>query len=168
MFKNIKLERVPRMLLIGVLLLSLVVVLLWQRQTVPNTYRRNFMTIEVGDQVLEVVLAETPTQIQRGLSYRSDIGAEGMLFILPKEARPTFWMYEMQFPLDFVWIRGNEVVDIHTFIDPAKVTGGEIKEVRPDESVTHVLEVPAGWVEGKKIEPGARVRLSGDRYEKMW
>ncbi len=35
-----------------------------------------------------------------------------MLFIFNKPGKYYFWMKEMLFPLDFVWINGNHVVDL--------------------------------------------------------
>lgn len=98
-----------------------------------------------GAQVLHVVVADTPAAVARGLSYQSALNADGMLFVLPARSTPVFWMFAMQFPLDFVWIDDGEIVDLHENI-PAPSAGEEPMRVRPNHPVTHVLEVPAGFV----------------------
>lgn len=129
---------------------------------------RRFQHIEIQGETLSVVVSETPAQIQRGLSYRQALGADGMLFVLPAAARPTFWMYEMQFPLDFLWIQDGVIVDLHSNVLPPTATGGEVLTIQPRTTVTHVLELPAGWVEAHQVERGMSVILRDDHWQNLW
>jgi uncharacterized membrane protein (UPF0127 family) len=130
---------------------------------------KKFQNILVGDQELSVEVADTPEKITLGLSYRDEIGTDGLLFVMPSKDIPSFWMRGMHFGLDFVWISddgvgGYEVVDISENVpapeDPNNLATLEI--IQPKEAVTHVLEVPEGWVENSGIEIGNIVRLSVD------
>src|SRR3989344_4633932 len=52
-----------------------------------------------------VELAQTPAAQQQGLSGRKSLGAnQGMLFIFPQDEARQFWMKEMNFPLDIIWL----------------------------------------------------------------
>ena len=54
-----------------------------------------------------------------GLSGRSSLAEnEGMLFIFDTPAVYEFWMKDMNFPLDFIWINNGLVVDLSEHIPP--------------------------------------------------
>jgi len=74
------------------------------RNSVTPLEKRSYETITVGDQDLTVEVVNTPSKTELGLSYRDEIGADGMLFELPQKQVPTFWMKGMLFDLDLVWI----------------------------------------------------------------
>lgn len=129
--------------------------------------QRRFADLPLDDQYYSVILSETPAQIKQGLSYRESIGADGMLFLFERETQPVFWMYEMRFPLDFIWIRNNEVVDIQQNVQPPRpeTPDSQIARVQPNQPVTAVLEVPAGFIEKKSIKIGTRVgQLTKSRF----
>lgn len=107
-----------------------------------NTERQ---TIRVGDQELFVEIADTLQLQVRGLSGRPSLGEqEGMLFVYESPQILSFWMKDMNFAIDIIWIDGNRAIT------------GIIANVSPDtfpqtfSSVSpaqYVLEVPAGWAE---------------------
>ena len=68
----------------------------------------------MGNATFTVDLADTPEKRTRGLSGRPALYANsGMLFVFESESRLVFWMQEMQFSLDFVWIGSDcSVADI--------------------------------------------------------
>ncbi len=70
--------------------------------------------VKIGDALFPVDLALTSEQQSQGLSGREVMEADtGMLFIFQSEGNLTFWMKEMHFPLDIVWIGANcTVVDV--------------------------------------------------------
>ena len=58
--------------------------------------------------VYVVDLAVTPEERVQGLSGRPSMDAErGMLFVYDEDGPRTFWMPNMHFPLDMVWIRAD-------------------------------------------------------------
>ncbi|MCX8009506.1 MAG: DUF192 domain-containing protein, partial [Patescibacteria group bacterium] len=64
-------------------------------------------------------LFDTQEKRTRGLSGRDFLPEnKGMLFIFEKPDYYTFWMKEMKFPLDFIWIRGDEIVEITENVKP--------------------------------------------------
>ena len=71
-------------------------------------------------------------------------------------------MKERLFPLDFIWIKDGEIVQIDENI-PAPAPGtpdNELNFISPKESVNYVLEVNAGFVEKNGIEVGDEVVIS--------
>ncbi|MBU0576044.1 DUF192 domain-containing protein [Patescibacteria group bacterium] len=96
---------------------------------------------------LEVV--NTPQSITQGLGGRDELGVEGMLFVFGQELMPAFWMKEMRFDLDLVWIKDMRVVEITERV-PAPIEGvsaTQLPTYSPSQSVDMVLEVKAGQVQ---------------------
>jgi len=147
----------------------------WQQDSMPATQsesaaQRSFSQLKIGEQTFEVVLSETPAEITQGLSDRQTIGAQGMLFLLPEKRAVSFWMYRMNFPLDFVWVADGQVVDLHENVPavPFNTPEQEIPVVAPAMAVEMVLEVPVGFIQENDIERGMRVELAPTRTLKRW
>jgi uncharacterized membrane protein (UPF0127 family) len=117
-------------------------------------------TIGVGGELtrdLYVEVVSTPAEITQGLSGRDVIGSDGMLFVFDEALVPSFWMKEMRFPLDMVWIRDGVVVDVHRDV-PAPGAGtaeAALPRYQPSEAVDMVLELPAGSAQEWGVAPGS-------------
>jgi uncharacterized membrane protein (UPF0127 family) len=150
--------------IVAIVLLLVVGVVLYarfHRSEPKSTFAdREIITLTIGDATLKrVEIVNTPASIQQGLSGRDTLGADGMLFILDKEEIPTFWMKEMKFALDFVWIRDNRVADITEHV-PAPAVGTALTELKlyhPNQAVHMVLELPAGAIQQQTIHVGDTV-----------
>lgn len=71
--------------------------------------RQNLLTI--GDNTWNVEIASTTTEKALGLSGRDGLGEnDGMLFLFDRPGVQNFWMKDMKFPLDMIWISGGQVV----------------------------------------------------------
>lgn len=117
------------------------------------------VTVLVADQPLEVEIVNQPASITQGLSGRSEIGAEGMLFVLGSDRQAVFWMKDMLFDLDLVWIRDGEIVAILQNVPrPARGTpDAELELYSPEVLVDMVLEIPAGQAAAQGFEPGQQL-----------
>ena len=87
-----------------------------------------------------------------------------MLFIFETGVAPAFWMKEMRFPLDLVWI-GNDctVVDITAKV-PIPAPGTPLSMLlnyASRDPAAYTFEINAGEAEQHGITAGARVRFSG-------
>lgn len=95
-----------------------------------------------------------------GLSGRSSLGTnDGMLFLFPRKDRYSFWMKEMRFSLDFVWISEKKVVAIHEHVLPPP----PLSTFAPPTPVDAVLEVNAGFIERHGIHIGDPVEMVFDK-----
>lgn len=126
---------------------------------VRHTQDHQKITAIVNNRHLTLELVTTDASRERGLSGRSEIGSDGMLFVFLQPGPLAFWMKEMQFDLDFIWLNDGEVVDITLGV--VKPNPGESLDklpiVRPRIPANQVLEVN----KGKVAEWGIR---SGDRF----
>ncbi len=118
--------------------------------------------ILLGDKELEVEVVNTSESITQGLSGRESIGADGMLFILPERRVPTFWMKEMKFDLDMIWIDDYKVVDITTKVPKPEedLNLRELPLYSPSQVVDMVLEVEKGKAEDWNVEVGNVVKTN--------
>jgi len=107
---------------------------------------------------VQVELARTPAQRERGLMFRRELApGAGMLFLFPDEGYPGFWMKNTLIPLDLIFIAGRkEVVGIVAQARPESLEGLGVN--RPAK---YVLEVNAGFCEAHRIKVGNRVKLIG-------
>ncbi|KKS98346.1 MAG: hypothetical protein UV73_C0002G0060 [Candidatus Gottesmanbacteria bacterium GW2011_GWA2_43_14] len=110
----------------------------------------------INGRVIKLLVADTPSKRNRGLSFRESLSRDtGMLFIFDKKEAYSFWMNEMKFPLDFLWIDGVLVTDLSENIPPPD--GNNIETVTPQNPVDKVLEVNSGIIKELEIKIGDRI-----------
>ena len=114
--------------------------------------------VKINNTTIKVEVAETPLAREKGLSGREKLDQnKGMLFIFPQKDYYSFWMKEMKFPIDIIWISDNRVVDIA--YDLPLQASEFLKTYQPKEPVNFVLEVNAGFSKKYNIKIGDRVEI---------
>jgi len=88
--------------------------------------------------------------------YRKELAKnKGMLFVFEKEVLPGFWMKNMEFPLDIIWINQDKrIIGINTNVFPCR---DSCESIVPPDRIKYALEVNAGFVEKNQIKAGDRV-----------
>ncbi len=113
------------------------------------------VVIEIGNQTILAEVAKTETQRAKGLAGRKNMKEnQGMLFIFEDADKRVFWMRGMKFPLDFIWIRGNEIRDLSPDV-PASYPS----LLTPREEVDKVLEVNVGFIDKYHVKIGDKVSI---------
>ena len=77
-----------------------------------NFKDNNFITVTLGTETLTLETAVSTEAVAQGLSGRTKIPADGMLFVFPEADMRYFWMKNMNFPLDIIWLSDNTIVGI--------------------------------------------------------
>lgn len=128
----------------------------------PENYRH---TITVGTKTLYADIATSTQDMAKGLSDRLNMNKDqGMLFNFESEQTPTFWMKDMNFALDFLWINNGRVIAITPNAPAApKNSDGSFDNSHlplysPPSPVNEVLEVNSGWAEKNSIQVGDAVK----------
>jgi hypothetical protein len=118
----------------------------------------DLVEVTVGDHAtVRAMIADTPTKRERGLAVRDSLADdEGMYFIFTEAGYPLFWMKDMKFPIDILWIRGDELVDMTLGLQPPG-PDGQLPQVGPRVAVDRVLEVPAGFAARHGLRLGIKV-----------
>ena len=120
-------------------------------------------TVSVGGATFSVELAVTSDEQQQGLSDRPsmDPGA-GMLFVYDSPKGVVFWMKNMHFPLDILWIAADcTLVDFSRNVPPpaSGTESSDLERYRPGAEIQYVLEVNAGVAAGMQV--GNTVEFGG-------
>lgn len=113
----------------------------------------NFTTeITLGETPLYVALADTPALRELGLSNTEELtSGQGMLFVLDQPEIPGFWMKDMNYPIDIIWITADKsVIGVSHSVSPDTYPN----RFSPQVPVLYVLETPAGFAESFAIQEG--------------
>ena len=130
----------------------------------PTTPDLSLPRVTIGTFAWPVELALTGEQQAQGLSGRAELAAgAGMLFVWNQESRRSFWMPDMKFPLDMVWLNGDCAVTHITHNAPPQAPGqsqADLPRYTVDQ-VQYVLEINAGEAERHGIQVGDQARFQG-------
>lgn len=121
-----------------------------------NGYRQ--ISVAVNGLVLVADIAATDEQRTKGLSVKDSLAEnEAMLFVFEDEAEHTFWMKNMKFPIDIIWIDTDKtVVHIEHNLQPCS---SELfcSTYKPNDDSLYVLETIGGFAEKHDVVKGSRV-----------
>lgn len=116
------------------------------------------IAITLGTTTISAPVAKTESDRTRGLSGRETLSdEEGLFFVFPIEEKYGFWMKDMNFSIDIIWVNDTfEVVGIEKDVSPRTYP----KVFYSPLPVRYVLEVPAGFSERYGVFPGTKLMLS--------
>ncbi len=107
---------------------------------------------------VEVEVANTNETRELGLGQRKSLPENsGMIFdfTYTKNAFPSFWMKDMQFALDIIWIRDNKIISIDQNIPvPNNNSSDNLPTYQPPGYVDYVLELNSGYTKKYNIKIG--------------
>mgnify|MGYP001610484727 CR=1 FL=1 len=116
----------------------------------------------IGDAVFNAELVHTSALRERGLSGRESLSeGDGMLFIFPSAAKYGFWMKDMRFALDLIWIRDGKVIGITEEVPAPQGASDVLETYYPPDNVDMVFEVAAGTSRRKGMRIGDAVHVGG-------
>lgn len=135
----------------------LLVILIILTSGIYLMYNREKRTAEIGGQKFTLELAQTPTERQKGLGGRKNLCPNcTMLFVFPEKGSYSFWMKDMNFDLDILWISDGKIVYIY------KNISHESKEIlTPPTLADKVLEINAGLSDKYNFQVGDDVKIGG-------
>lgn len=102
--------------------------------------RNRQMTVGGHTYTLETVT--TDAEQDKGLSGRRSLAKDkGMLFVFKAEDKHCFWMKDMRFPLDIIWLDSeHRVVHVEQNVSPDTYPNA----ICPSENSVYVIELNAG------------------------
>ncbi|MDE3095869.1 MAG: DUF192 domain-containing protein [Chloroflexota bacterium] len=117
-------------------------------------------TLRVAGHTIAVEVAADEASRERGLSGRAALPPDaGMLFDMGQVMTPRFWMKEMRFALDLVWIGADKrVAGVSADVPPQPgVPDSGLRLYASPAPVRYVLEVNAGAAQRLGLRQGAQV-----------
>ncbi len=127
--------------------------LLWYKQnqthtepSLPFQTQHRTVQVRVGTATFTAVLADTKEKQRIGLSnYQQLLPHEGMLFPFVPAQPATFWMKDMQIPIDLIWIKDSRVIGIEKNLPtPKNSDSTPLPTWASPAPIDAVLEVSAG------------------------
>lgn len=147
-------ERVIRWLRgpLGILLASIVI--LFGVVIVAQVIAKNSKTdiLQVNGRSFSLQIAKTEAERELGLGNRTSLpDNQGMLFVFPQVQPECFWMKDMHFSLDMVWVDANKkVVYIKHDVSPSTYPDSFC----PTQPVAYVIELNAGTTDTTGMKVG--------------
>ena len=103
---------------------------------------------------IHVEVADTSQKRSLGLGKRSGLKKDwGMLFVFEKRKTHSFWMKDMQFALDIIWLDNYRIVHILRNVQPA-IQGEKPSILAPPAPANFVLEIEAGRASELRLKQG--------------
>ncbi len=156
---------VRKILMIGILVLIIMAILWLPRfKKSSSTSGINVSAkpaipyVQIGSVTYEVEIANTNELRAHGLSDRSSLPSDkGMLFLFDQKGQYQFWMKDMHFPIDMIWIDGKTIVDISQSVPPPQPNEINPAIRQPRAADDKVLEVNAGEAKKQGFALGQQV-----------
>ena len=117
----------------------------------------SYKKIIIGNVVVKAEIAALLTEKQKGLSSRNFMRKNsGMLFIFSQPDFYPFWMKDMKFPIDIIWLDENlQIINIEKNITPDTFP----KKFMPQLPAKYVLEVNGGWSDKNEVKKGVNIKV---------
>ncbi|HEY9842421.1 MAG: DUF192 domain-containing protein [Candidatus Sericytochromatia bacterium] len=111
--------------------------------------------LELGDKRLQIELACTPAEQQRGLMFRRELAEDkGMLFVFASERPLSFWMKNTYLALSIAYLdAAGKIVDLQDMQPLDETSHPSAKPAR------YALEVNQGWFRRHGVSVGQQIRL---------
>ncbi|MDE2399661.1 MAG: DUF192 domain-containing protein [Patescibacteria group bacterium] len=127
---------------------------------IPNntSQAENIKYVKIAGKNIKVDLALTPSEQSQGLSGRASLDENtGMLFVFDRPDKYAFWMKDMNFSIDMIWIgEDNKIV----FIKKNALPKDYPETYQPgmdNNTARYVLEITAGFSEKNNLKIGDEV-----------
>ena len=109
--------------------------------------------VVIDGHVFSVQMVTSETDMQKGLGGQESICKKcGMLFQFSSPGEYDFWMKNMRFPLDIIWISQGKIVHLEKNVQPSFAG-----ILTPKTSADQVVEINAGNVDLFGIKIGDSV-----------
>jgi len=111
-------------------------------------------TIAIKGHTFQVEYADTPAEQEKGLGDRASLPAnQAMLFRFPTAAKQCFWMKDMHFFLDIIWLNSDkQVVHIEPDLSPQTYP-----KYYCADGTKYVIETNAGITQQLNLKTGETI-----------
>jgi len=110
-------------------------------------------TMSLKGEYLNIEIVKDSVSRTKGLSNRESLCETcGMLFVFEDPGKYIFWMNQMNFPIDIIYIKDYKITEV--FQNVEILTNGATTTVYPQKDADMVLELNSGWSKAHNLEPG--------------
>ncbi len=136
-------------IIVGVILLAICLLAVW---LIGKPHKS---IVGLNGLKITVEIAANPEARAIGLSkYKTLDYNRGMLFVYDQAQKQCFWMKDMKFAIDILWVGSDkQVLHIEENVQPNTYP----KQFCPEVMAKYVLEINAGLVDKKNIKTGQKL-----------
>jgi uncharacterized protein len=121
-------------------------------------------TADLNGHTVKLEIADEQSEQEKGLSNRDSLAKDtGMLFVFGRPERSyAFWMKDMHFPIDMIFLRDEKIVTIHANVPPY-LPGTKIQNLTtytPANDANRVLELNAGQAREFGLKEGDSIKFN--------
>jgi len=117
--------------------------------------------VTINKQAFTVYVAKTEKEKQIGLSGRNSISStQGMIFLFDKPDYYGFWMKNMKFSIDIVYLNNKKIVTIFPNVPYPKNATDQLPVYTPTAPADTVVEFKAGTADKYKFKVGDTATIS--------
>lgn len=114
--------------------------------------------VKIKDKEFTLALAQSEERKEIGLSYLESMPSDhGMAFIYKTADIYPFWMKDMNFDLDFIWVRNGKIVEVTPYVSSKPID--QFKITKPYTAVDTVIELNVGQIEANQLGVGDTVSM---------
>lgn len=114
----------------------------------------------ISNQTFKLKLAKTPKEQEIGLSETTSLPQnQGMLFVFESPGNYSFWMKNMQIPIDIIYINDDEITQIFEDVQPPANPNADLVIYSPQKASDKVLEINAGLSKKHNFKTGDKVEF---------
>ena len=115
--------------------------------------------VTIIDHSFKVTVAVSQQEQEIGLSKTKSLQQDqGMIFLFQKPGYYSFWMKDMKFPIDIIYINQDTIVTIKENAQPPKNDTENPTIYSPTEPSNKVLEIQAGLSQKYNFKNGDKVK----------
>jgi uncharacterized protein len=142
------------------LLLGIVVVIFITAIFMTLIYNIKTPRAIINGQAFKIQVVTEDKDKQIGLSNKNHLSSsQGMLFIFAKPDFYSFWMKDMKFPIDIIYINNNKVTTIIKNAPIPSSTNNNLTIYKPTSVSDKVLEINAGLSDKYNIQEGTSIKI---------
>ena len=146
-----------------ILVIILVLVLFGIGLVVFNLFGRNLIPNKppiavLNNHKVELLIAASQKDKEIGLSVYKNLPInQGMLFPFGRPAYYSFWMKNMKFPIDIIYLSNKKVVTIFENIEAPASKNSSLPIYVPNSPADTVLEIDAGLSKKYNLKIGDKI-----------
>lgn len=154
LIKNINMKR-KIIYLVSLILIIFFIFYIQTKQDIKNICGKYHQKeIQINSNNIIVDIADNDCKRELGLSNKISLNNKGMLFIFENSGNYSFWMKDMNFPIDILWMDDNfNVIGIEK-----NLATSTYPETFGKEYISkYILELPAGFSDKNNIKNGDKI-----------
>ena len=125
----------------------------------PNPFVKT-PTATINNQTFKLFVAKSAKEKEIGLSGKDSLSQDyGMYFPFEKPDYYSFWMKNMKFSIDMIFLSSNKIVTIYENLEPPLKDLKNPPLYKPSEPADAILEINAGLSKKYNIKIGDGVKI---------